>query len=223
MLLRFSIASALLTLTTGAICDVARAQSAFSISDPSPDPGYLAAYAPLSSPPADPQPTASRPSPKSQPSLENYERPDKWQFGVSFALVRFRSPIYFASAPGMNSSLAYSWKEWLAIEGSVTSAFAPAVFEDEHFRYLGLGGGPKIIMRHGRFEPWTHVLAGVAHLVPQTASSGRNSLEITSGLGTDYNINSIVSARLGIDYLRTRMFGESQNSASVAAGFAVHF
>jgi hypothetical protein len=142
---------------------------------------------------------------------------------MSFALVRFRSPIYFASAPGLNSSLAYSWKDWLAFEGSVTSAFAPAVFADEHFRYFGFGAGPRIIMRHKRFEPWTHALLGVAHLVPQTASSGRNGLEIRGGLGADYDINSVVSARVGIDYLRTHMFGESQNSAEVAAGFAVHF
>jgi hypothetical protein len=219
VLLRLSSAAALLILMTVATCEVARAQSALCATDPA----NLAASLPISSPWADPLPPPSRSSPKSHPSVENYEHSDKWQFGVGFALVRFRSPIYFASAPGLNSSLAYSWKAWLAIEGSVTSAFAPAVFADEHFRYLGLGAGPKIIMRHGRFEPWTHALAGVAHLVPQTASSGRNALEITGGVGTDYNINSIVSARLGIDYLRTRMFGESQNSAEVAAGFAVHF
>ena len=137
--------------------------------------------------------------------------------------MRFRSSVYYASAPGFNTSLAYWWKEWVAIEGSVTTAFAPPVFENEHFRYLGYGAGPKFSFGHGRLEPWAHALAGGVHLIPQTAASGRNGFEFTMGGGVDYVINDVISAKAGVDYLGTHMFGQWQSSAQVVAGFSFRF
>jgi hypothetical protein len=168
-----------------------------------------------------PIPAPSAPAPKPRPFY--YENPNKWQLGLGFALVRFRSSLYYASAPGLNTSLAYWIKDWVAIEGSVTTAFAPAVFENEHFRYLGYGAGPKFSFGHGRFEPWAHALFGGVHLIPQTAASGENGFEFTMGGGVDYVLSSIISAKLGVDYLGTHMFGEWQSSAQVIAGFSFRF
>ncbi len=92
------------------------------------------------------------PRPNQRRARTTDENPNKWQLGIAFALVRFRSSVYYASAPGFNSSLAYWWKDWVAIEGSVTSAFAPPVFENEHFRYLSYGAGPKFSFGHGRLR-----------------------------------------------------------------------
>lgn len=202
--------------------------SLFAISDP----GNLATFAldaafgastpaPEATPswPAKPAMPASKPKPKTYYN----ENPTKWQLGIGFAFVRFRSSLYDASAPGLNTSLAYWFKEWVAIEGSVTTAFAPAVFEDEHFRYLGYGAGPKFSFGHGRLEPWAHGLVGGVHLVPQTAASGKNGFEFTMGGGVDYVLNSIISAKIGVDYLGTHMFGEWQSSAQVTAGFSFRF
>jgi hypothetical protein len=189
------------------------------------DPGNLAAFSPLatsaeamSSWPAPP------PAPEPTPRPYNYnENPNKWQLGIAFALVRFRSSVYYASAPGLNSSLAYWWKDWVGIEGSITSAFAPPVFENEHFRYLSYGAGPKFSFGHGRLEPWAHALVGGVHLIPQTASGGQNGFEITMGGGVDYGINSVISAKAGVDYLATHMFGQWQSSAQIVAGFSFRF
>jgi hypothetical protein len=176
---------------------------------------------PIPSPAASPAFPAPEPKPKPRPYYG--EDPHKWQLGLAFALVRFRSSIYFASAPGLNTSLAYWWKEWVAIEGSVTSAFAPPVFENEHFRYLGYGAGPKFSFGHDRLQPWAHALVGGVHLIPQTASSGRNGAEITMGGGIDYTFNDVLSAKGGVDYLGTHMFGEWQSSLQVVAGLSLRF
>lgn len=196
------------------------------------DPGNLSAFtsdatfeasarSPEATPswPAKSAPAASKPKPKTYYN----ENPNKWQLGLAFALVRFRSSVYYASAPGLNSSLAYWWKEWVAIEGSVTSAFAPPVFANEHFRYLGYGAGPKFSFGHGRLEPWAHGLVGGVHLIPQTGNGGRNGAEFTLGGGVDYLINDVISAKGGVDYLGTHMFGEWQSSVQVVAGLSLRF
>jgi hypothetical protein len=196
------------------------------------DPGNLAAYSPLTatSPDADPSWAASAaqpsPEPKPSPSPRPYsynENPNQWQLGITFALVRFRSSVYFASAPGFNTSLAYWFKDGIAIEGSITTAFAPPVFANEHFRYLSYAAGPKFSFGHGRLQPWAHALAGGVHLIPQTASGGQNGLEITLGGGVDYPISGVISAKAGVDYLGTHMFGEWQSSVQILAGFSFRF
>jgi Outer membrane protein beta-barrel domain len=194
------------------------------------DPGNLAAFSPLAAPSADAtlswpaSAPAPQPAPEPTPNSYSYsENPNKWQLGVAFALVRFRSSVYFATAPGFNTSLAYSWKDWVAIEGSVTSAFAPPVFENEHFRYLGYGAGPKFSFGNGRLQPWAHALVGGVHLIPQTASSGRNGFEVTMGGGVDYGINNVISAKVGVDYLGTHIFDAWQSSAQIVAGFSFRF
>jgi hypothetical protein len=172
-----------------------------------------------------PRPAKSASAAASKPKPKTYynENPNKWQLGLAFALVRFRSSVYYASAPGLNSSLAYWWKDWVAIEGSVTSAFAPPVFANEHFRYLGYGAGPKFLFGHGRLEPWAHGLVGGVHLIPQTGNGGRNGAEFTLGGGVDYLINDVISAKGGVDYLGTHMFGEWQSSVQIVAGLSLRF
>ena len=55
------------------------------------------------------KPAFPRTKAKAEPYYYN-ENPNKWQLGIAFALVRFRSSVYYASAPGLNTSLAY-WCE----------------------------------------------------------------------------------------------------------------
>jgi hypothetical protein len=191
------------------------------------DPGNLFAYSPTDAAP--PESTiswaatpAADPPPNPKPYSYN-ENPNQWQLGITFALVRFRSSVYFASAPGFNTSLAYWFKDGIAIEGSITTAFAPPVFANEHFRYLSYAAGPKFSFGHGRLQPWAHALAGGVHLIPQTASGGQNGLEITLGGGVDYPISGVISAKAGVDYLGTHMFGEWQSSVQILAGFSFRF
>ena len=191
------------------------------------NPGDLNASAPPKTFAAEPVPSraawppASAPEPK--PSTYYEQFPRKWELSLAFALVRFRSSIYEASAPGLNSSLTYWWKDRVAFEGSVTSAFAPPVYANEHFRYLGYGAGPKYSFGRGRLDPWAHTLIGGVHLIPQTASGGQNGLEITMGGGIDYAINDVISAKGGVDYLGTHMFGAWQSSIQIVAGLVLRF
>jgi hypothetical protein len=201
-----------------------RSFSSFAVNDA----GNLGAYSPLDAPSAEPVPPrlarSARPMPEPKSRPYYYDQfPRKWELGLAFALVRFRSSIYSASAPGLNSSLAYWFKDWVALEGAVTTAFAPPVFENEHFRYLGYGAGPKFSLGRERLQPWAHALIGGVHLIPQTASSGRNGLEVTTGGGMNYKINDVLAAKVGLDYVGTHMFSEWQNSFQVVAGFALRF
>ena len=169
--------------------------------------------------------TLGDPSPvPPNPSFNYEERPYRWEIALGFALVRFRSSIYYASAPGLNSAVAYYLNDWIAVEGNVTSAFAPVVFQNEHIKYLGYTVGPKFTLglRH-RFEPWAHALVGGMHIIPQTALGGQNGFELQAGGGVDYPLNPRISARLQADYLRTHVFGQSQNSGQGAIGFVFHF
>ena len=184
--------------------------------EPLPSPS---ASASLAYPPAAEPPTPATPFPRYDPT-ERYQR---WTIGLGFAFLRFRSSVYNASAIGLNSSLAYSVKDWLAIEGAVTSAFAPTIYRNEHIKYVGYGAGPKISLTRDQFEPWVHVLVGGVHILPQTAFSGQNGFEVLAGGGVDYNITSQFAARLEADWVNTHVFGQSQNNGQASLGVVFRF
>jgi hypothetical protein len=168
--------------------------------------------------------TLAEPSPAPpNPSYNYKERDYSWEIGLGFALVRFRSSVYSATAPGLNSSVAYFLNDWMAIEGAVTTGFAPTVFQNEHVKYLGYGAGPKFSLGRGRLEPWVHALVGGVHIIPQTALGGKNGFELQAGGGADYALNPRVSARIEADYLRSNLFGQSQNSFQGVIGIVFHF
>jgi hypothetical protein len=175
-----------------------------------------------------PQPTAEPPGPAAAPAapLPRYdptERYQRWEIGLGFAFVRFRSSVYTASAVGLNSSLVYYVKDWVAIEGAATSAFAPTIYQNEHIKFVGYGAGPKFTFGHDRFEPWVHVLLGGMHILPQTARGGQNGFEVLAGGGVDYNFNSRWAARLEADWVNTHVFAQSQNNGQASLGVVFHF
>jgi hypothetical protein len=158
------------------------------------------------------------------PSYDYSEREKRWQLGLGVALVRFRSSVYYATAVGLNSSLSYFVKDWLAIEGAATSAFAPAVFKaGEDVKYVGYGAGPKITLGHDRLDPWVHVLAGGMHIVPQTGVGGENGFEVLAGGGVDYSFVPQFAVRLEADYINSHVFSQSQNYGQATLGLVFHF
>jgi hypothetical protein len=167
------------------------------------------------------------PSPASpDPGGYNYaEREYRWEIGLGFVLVRFRSPVYYASLAGFHSSLAYFMTDWIAIEGSANTGFAPEIYEHEHVKYLGYGVGPRFSLGYHarRFEPWVHALVGGVHIIPQTGLSGQNAFELTAGGGVDFIFNPRISTRLELDYLWTNMFKQQQNSAQGSIGVVFNF
>lgn len=149
--------------------------------------------------------------------------PVRLEVSLGFAVVRFRSSVYTATAPGLNTAVAYFFNEWFGVEGAVTSAIAPTIYLNEHVKYIGYGGGPRFVKRGGPLEPWGHVLFGGAHILPQTAFGGRNAFEVQAGGGGDYPLNLHWVLRIEADYLRTQFFGTSQNSGQAILGFAYRF
>ena len=185
---------------------------AFTVSSRSPDPFASAAMEPF--------PLAPSPVPRVKDTGRDY----RWQIGLGVALVRFRSSVYYATAVGLNTSVSYFFNDSLAIEGAVTSAFAPAVFESyERVKYVGYGAGPKYYFMRDKFQPWVHAIVGGMHILPQTALGSQNGFEVLVGGGLDYSLNPNWALRLEGDYVRTHVFGQSQNNGQAVLGIVYRF
>ena len=147
----------------------------------------------------------------------------RFQLALGVSLVRFRSPYYFATGVGTNTSIAYFTNNWLGIEGSVNTAFAPTIRPGQHVKYASYGAGPKIAWRGRQLEPWAHAIFGGAHILPQVADFSQNSWGMQFGGGVDYRIYPHLSARLGGDYVRTHFFGLWEDSAQAYLDIVLHF
>jgi hypothetical protein len=164
----------------------------------------------------------AEPAPAPQPVFG--DRDDyRWQLGIGFAWERFRSSIFNASAAGINTSLSYFTNEWFAVEGSVSSVFAPTIFQNEHVKILNYGAGPRITWRQHRWEPFLHAIVGGTHVFPQTAAGSKNAFMISPGGGVDWRWLPRLSLRFEADYIRTSLYGESQNNFGLVGGFVFHF
>jgi hypothetical protein len=147
----------------------------------------------------------------------------RWQLGLGISWIRFRSSIFNASAVGTNTSVAYFLNDWFAVEGTVSTGFAPQIFNKEHVKLVFYGGGAKIAWRQRRWEPWFHGIVGGMHEQPQTVGASKNAFGIQVGGGADYRVNPRFSGRLEADYVRSQFFSQSQNNFQLAASVVVHF
>jgi hypothetical protein len=166
---------------------------------------------------------SSTPEPAAQRGSTYSDAAYRFELSMGLALVRFRSSVYSATAIGLNTSIAYYWKDWLAVEGNVVPAFAPTIYQNEHVKYLGYAGGAKLVFGHSGLVPWVHGLAGGSHILPQTGLGGKNTIQLQAGGGADYVFTPQISARIGADYVFTHFFGEVQNNFQAYAGLVVHF
>jgi len=166
-------------------------------------------------------PGAAAPKPKFLYSRDDIVR---WELGLGFNWIRFRSSIFNASAVGLKTSVTYNTNEWFGIEGNISAAFAPEIFDREHVKLLVYGGGPKVAWhRYKRWDPWLHAIFGGAHEQPQTVGNSRSTYSIQLGGGADYNFNYRFSGRLEGNLVRTGFFGQSQNNFQLGAGVVLHF
>jgi hypothetical protein len=147
----------------------------------------------------------------------------RWQLALGLSLVRFRSPFYYATGVGTNTSVTYFTNEWLGVEGNINTAFAPTISQNEHVKYVGYGGGPKVAWRKANWEPWAHALVGGLHILPKIAGQGENGFQLQVGGGADYRIFPHLSARIEVDWIKTHVFGVWGNSGSANADIVLHF
>lgn len=196
------------------------ADDILGVSSPKGDPDFANAPSVAEPPaPASPEPSPAAPDPK----FVYGSRDDfRWQLGLGFTLLRFRSPFFYATGVGTNTSVTYFTNEWFGVEGSVNTAFAPTIYRNEHVKYVGYGAGPKIAWRARKWEPWVHTILGGVHVQPKT-TFGPNGFAVQVGGGVDYRIYPHLSARLGTDWVRTHLFGQWQNSGQVNADIVLHF
>jgi hypothetical protein len=147
----------------------------------------------------------------------------RWQLGLGVEVFRFQSSRIDSTLVGLNTTVTYFTNDWFALEGNVVTGFAPEIYDREHVKYFGGGGGIRIGSRRARWEPWGHALVGGGHLQPQTAGASRNALAVQAGGGVDFRVNARLSLRAEADYVYSRFFSQNQNNYQGAAGIVFHF
>jgi len=147
----------------------------------------------------------------------------RWQVGVGLEIFRFQSSIINATAVGLNTTVTYFTNDWFAVEGNLVTAFAPTIYQNEHVKYFGGGGGIRVGSRKDRWEPWGHALVGGGHLQPQTAGYSKSALMVQAGIGVDYRLYARISLRGEGDWVYTDFFNSTQNNFQGVAAVVFHF
>jgi hypothetical protein len=172
-----------------------------------------------------PVPSANPAAPQPEPRFYYGNNEDyRFQLGVGYEYVRFRSKPFNANLSGLQTSLTYYVNDWFGLEGNVVAAFGTQVFGDTA-KYLLYTGGGRIAWRDQRrkYEPWMHALVGGLHMIPQTSVGGKNGFALQVGAGADLRFNSRLSFRVGGDYVRSQLYSQSQNSFQFGGGAVIHF
>ena len=163
-------------------------------------------------------------APPAKPRFVFGDRDDyRWQLGMGVEIFRFLSSRFDATMAGTNTMVTYFTNGWFAFEGNLVTGFAPEIYQSEHVKLFGGGGGIRVGSRRARWEPWGHVLVGGAHLQPQTANASKTALMVQTGGGVDYRVHARLSIRLEGDWVYTRFFSQGQNSFQGVAGVVLHF
>jgi len=173
--------------------------------------------------PAAPSPLPADPHPAPKFFFGNSED-FRFQLGLGYQYVRFRSTAFDSNLNGLQVSLSYFLNDWFAVEGNVVAAFGTAL-SNNSAKYLLYTAGGRIAWRgqRRRWEPWGHALVGGLHMIPQTALGGQNGFAFQAGGGVDYRLNPNVSIRAGADYVRSQLYSQSQNNFQGGVGLVIHF
>ena len=167
---------------------------------------------------------AAEPAATPRPRFVFGDRDDyRWQLGLGVEFFRFQSSRIDASLVGLNTTVTYFTNDWFAVEGNLVTGFAPQIYDREHVKYFGGGGGIRIGSRRARWEPWGHVLVGGGHLQPQTADSSKDAFTVQAGGGVDFRLHARLSLRAEGDYVFSTFFGQHQNDYQGVAGIVFHF
>jgi hypothetical protein len=155
----------------------------------------------------------------------NDEEGYRFDLGVGYEFVHFKSAPFSANLSGLHTDLTYNVTNWFGLEGNVVSAFGTKVFSGEMSKYVlyTFGGRISAGPSRRRWTPWVHLLVGGAHLWPQVAGEGRNGFALQTGGGADYSFRSRLSFRAEADYVRTQLYSSSQNNFQIGAGLVIHF
>jgi opacity protein-like surface antigen len=182
-----------------------------------------------------PSANAVAPLPAAQPAIPNAPAPQnpnfgdddsyRWEVGLGYEFIHFKSAPFSANLSGLHSDVAYNLNDWFALEGNVVSAWGGKVLGGETSKYVLFTGGGRVGWgpTRRRWSPWAHALIGGAHLNPQVAGESKNGFAVQLGGGADYRWRGRVSFRAEGDYVRTQLYSTSQNNFQFGAGVVLHF
>jgi hypothetical protein len=147
----------------------------------------------------------------------------RFELGLSFALVRFRSSPINATMGGPSTTVGYHVTRRFALEGVVTTAFGLKIFDREHTKYLFVGGGPKVMFGNGKWQPFVHADFGFVHMLPQTAGNSQKGFGAQLGGGAELHWNPVWSLRFEGDFVRAQVYPGGQNNFQAVVGIFYHF
>lgn len=134
---------------------------------------------------------------------------------------------------GWNGSVAGNVSQWLGLvadaSGHDTSLDEGGV--SERIRTRTLVFGPRFSSRrHRHLTPFAHALFGAAHTDSRATEAGQSfrfedtSFALALGGGLDVRLGERVALRaFQIDYVRTQLFGGTQNKGRLAFGVVFRF
>ena len=162
----------------------------------------------------------------------------KWQIGINYQYVRFRSGTSFGMH-GFNTSITRYANEWFGLEGDVGAVFGdtpssggpgPFVQGGLRAKLLVYAAGPHLAYRRSdKVEPWVHAVFGGAHFRftqtgPPTANlSQTDAFAYAVGGGFDFRLGPHVFWRVQGDFLGTRFFDTWQKNVSAQSGLVFNF
>jgi hypothetical protein len=162
------------------------------------------------------------PRARAEGSIDAYNiQRNRWEISSGYTLVEFRSRPITTSASGINTSVGYHVRRWMAVEGDFTAAFGPQIFDQEHTKYAFYGGGVHFLEPGWGWRPFAHVLVGGVHMLPQTSGGSQSGLAELGGGGMDYRWASRFSIRLEADYVRSQLYSQTQNNFQFFVGFSL--
>lgn len=178
---------------------------------------------PNASLPAAPVPNLSPAPAEPQGVYGIYER-YSYQAYAGFTFLRFYEvPGTRVNSAGVNGSIVYLYRDWIAADGEVSATFGSQAGKTASFIFFG--GGPRLRkVGVGRLDIWAHALIGYAHYLPSTPYGGEGALAGEFGGGVDFNPHhGRFSYRLQADAVGTRFFSTYQTSPKVSVGLVYQF
>jgi opacity protein-like surface antigen len=165
---------------------------------------------------------SSLPEPRPRSAYDDEDN-SRFELGLSFALVRFRSSPINATMGGPSTTVGYHVTQGFVVEGVFTTVFGSKIFDQEHTKYLFAGGGPKITFGNGKWRPFVHGDFGLVHMLPQTAGNSQKGFGAQVGGGAELHLNPVWSLRFGGDFVRAQVYPGGQNNLQVTIGILYHF
>ena len=117
----------------------------------------------------------------------------------------------------------YGWNSF-PISCVTVPVCTPAI-PDSRAKEYTLLGGPQISIHRGKFRPFVHALGGATRVNLATPGFFDSSTNwtVAGGGGTDYTWRGPFAFRIQADYLRTNLFGLTQNMIRASTGIVLRF